>query len=135
MKNCETVGSAVRSNTSAATRATADFNLLDLKNVILCPNQAQIRDKIRFQQNVYKLRLMAKSLTLVKIPDRILYGTDGVTQVSVLDTTISGVDSGRLDGDKLLSLKVFNVLRNGVSAHVNRFAYGLVARITLVEHW
>ena len=32
MKNCETVGSAVRSNTSAATRATADFNLLAYKN-------------------------------------------------------------------------------------------------------
>jgi hypothetical protein len=31
VKNCETVGSAVRSNTSAATRATADFNLLDHK--------------------------------------------------------------------------------------------------------
>ena len=104
MKNCETVGSAVRSNTSAATRATADFNLLALKNVILCPNQAQIRDKIRFQQNVYKLRLMAKSLTLVKIMDRILYQADGVTQVSVVSPTISGVDSGRLDGDELLSI-------------------------------
>ena len=104
MKNCETVGSAVRSNTSAATRATADFNLLALKNVILCPNQTQIRDKIRFQQNVYKLRLMAKSLTLVKIIDRVLDRRDGVTQISVLSPTISGVDSGRLDGDELLSL-------------------------------
>ena len=64
--------------------------------------------------------------------DRVLYRTDGVTQVSVLDTTISGVDSGRLDGDELLFLKDFNVLGNRVSAHVNRFAYGLVARITLV---
>ena len=103
MKNCETVGSAVRSNTSAATRATADFNLLALKNVILCLNQAQICDKTRFRQNVYKLRLMAKSLTLVKIADRILYRTDGVAQVTVLDTTISGVDSGRLNGDELFS--------------------------------
>ena len=75
---------------------------------------------------------MSKPLTLVKIMDRILYRTDGVTQVSILDTTISGVDSGRFGGDELLSLKVFNVLRNRVSAHVNRFAYGLVARITLV---
>ena len=75
---------------------------------------------------------MSKPLTLVKIMDRILYGTDGVTQVSVVSPIISGVDSGRFDGDELLSLKVFNVLGNGVSAHVNRFAYGLVARITLV---
>ena len=104
MKNCETVGSAVRSNTSAAIRATADFNLLALKKVILCPNQAQIRDKIRIRQNVYELRLMPQSLTLVKIVDRVLYRTDGVTQVTVLDTTISGVDSGRLDGDELLSI-------------------------------
>ena len=104
MKNCETVGSAVRSNTSAVPRATADFNLLALKNVILCPNQAQIRDKTRFTQNVYKLRLMTKPLTLVKIVDRILYRTDGVTQVSIVSPTISGVDSGRFDGDELLSL-------------------------------
>ena len=75
---------------------------------------------------------MPQPLTLVKIMDRILYRTDGVTQVSIVSPTISGVDSGRFDGDELLSLKVFNVLRNGVSAHVNRFAYGLVARITLV---
>ena len=86
------------------TRATADFNLLALKNVILCPNQAQIRDKIRFQQNVYKLRLMAKPLTLVKKVDCILYRTDSVTQVSVVGATIFGVDSGRLNGDKLLSI-------------------------------
>ena len=46
---------------------------------------------------------MAKSLTLVKIADRILYRTDGVAQVTVLDTTISGVDSGRLNGDELFS--------------------------------
>ena len=105
MKNCETVGSAVRSNTSAATRATADFNLLALKNVILCPNQSQIRDKNPFHQNVYKLRLRTQALTLVKTADRILYRTDGVAQVTVLDTTISGVDSGRLDGDELLSLR------------------------------
>ena len=71
---------------------------------------------------------MQQHLTLVEIMDRILYGTDGVTQVSVVSPIISGVDSGRLNGDELLSLKVFNVLRNCVSAHVN----SLVARITLV---
>ena len=75
---------------------------------------------------------MPQPLTLVIIIDRILYRTDGITQISVVSPTIFGVDSGRLDGDELLSLKVFNVLGNGVSAHVNRFAYGLVARITLV---
>ena len=74
---------------------------------------------------------MTKPLTLVKIIDRILYRTDGVTQVTILDTTIFCMDSGRLDGDELLSLKVFNVLGNRVSAHVNSLAYGLVARITL----
>ena len=47
---------------------------------------------------------MAKSLTLVKIIDRVLDRRDGVTQISVLSPTISGVDSGRLDGDELLSL-------------------------------
>ena len=47
---------------------------------------------------------MTKPLTLVKIMDRILYRTDGVTQVSILNTTISGVDSGWLNGDELLSL-------------------------------
>ena len=45
-----------------------------------------------------------KPLTLVKIMDCVLYWADGVTQVTVLDTTISGMDSGRLDGDELLSL-------------------------------
>ena len=47
---------------------------------------------------------MPQTLTLVKIVDRILYRTDGVTQVSVADTTIFCMDSGRLDGDELLSL-------------------------------
>ena len=47
---------------------------------------------------------MMKPLTLVKIMDCVLYWADGVTQVTVLDTTISGMDSGRLDGDELLSL-------------------------------
>ena len=47
---------------------------------------------------------MLQPLTLVKIVDRVLYRTDGVTQVSVVGATIFGVDSGRLDGDELLSL-------------------------------
>ena len=45
-----------------------------------------------------------QALTIVKIMDRVLYKADGVTQISVLDATISGVDSGRLDGDELLSI-------------------------------
>ena len=53
---------------------------------------------------MYKLRLIPQSPTLVKIVDRVLYRTDGVTQVSVVSPTISGVDSGRLDGDELLSI-------------------------------
>ena len=75
---------------------------------------------------------MLQPLTLVKIVDRVLYRTDGVTQVSVVGATIFSVDSCRLDGDELLPIKVFNVLRNGVSAHVNSLTYGLVARIALV---
>ena len=46
---------------------------------------------------------MSKPLTLIKIMDRVLYRTDGVTQIPVVSTTISGVDSGRLDGEELLS--------------------------------
>ena len=53
---------------------------------------------------MYKLRLMLQPLTLVIIIDRILYRADGVTQVSIVSPTISGVDSGRFDGDELLSL-------------------------------
>ena len=53
---------------------------------------------------MYELRLMPQPLTIVKIVDRVLYRTDGVTQVSVADTTIFCMDSGRLDGDELLSL-------------------------------
>ena len=36
--------------------------------------------------------------------DRVLYRTDGVTQISIVSPTISGVDSGRLGCDELLSL-------------------------------
>ena len=53
---------------------------------------------------MYELRLMAKPLTLVKIIDRVLYRTDGVTQIPVVSPTISGVDSGRFDGNELLSI-------------------------------
>ena len=50
---------------------------------------------------------MPQPLTLVKIINRILYRADGVTQISVLDTTIYGVDSGWLDGDELLFQQQF----------------------------
>ena len=65
---------------------------------------------------MYKLRLIPQSLTLVKIVDRVLYRTDGVTQVSVVCPTISGVDSGQLDGDELLSLKVFIAIQKKYKA-------------------
>ena len=68
-------------------------------------NRAQNRGKIRIQQNVYKLCLMSKPLTLVKILDRVLYRTDGVTQVSVVGAPIFRMDSAWLDGDELLSLR------------------------------
>ena len=85
--------------------SNTDFvTCLPIKIRILCPNQAQNRGEIRNQQNVYKLRLIPQPLTLVKIMDRVLYRTDGVTQVTVLDTTIFCMNSGRLDGDELLSL-------------------------------
>ena len=54
---------------------------------------------------MYKLRLMPQPLTLVKKVDRVLYRTDGVTQVSVVCPTISGVDSCRLDGDEFLFIQ------------------------------
>ena len=75
---------------------------------------------------------MPQPLTLVKIINRILYRADSVTQISVVNSTISGVDSGRLGGDELLSIKVFNVLGNRVPTHANRLTDGAVARITLV---
>ena len=77
---------------------------LPIKIRILWSNQAQNRGEIRNQQNVYKLRLMPQTLTLVKIMDRVLYRTDGVTQVSVVGVTIFCMDSGRLNGDELLSI-------------------------------
>ena len=39
---------------------------------------------------MYKLRLMAKSLTLVKIVDRVLYRTDGVTQIPLWERPFLG---------------------------------------------
>ena len=47
---------------------------------------------------------MPKPLTLVKKFDRVINGPDGIAQVSILNMTISGVDSGWLDGDELLSI-------------------------------
>ena len=81
---------------------------------------------------MYKLRLIPQSPTLVKIVDRVLYRTDGVTEVSVVGATIFGVDSGQLDGDELLSIKVFNILGDRVSTHVNSLTDGLVAWVALV---
>ena len=75
---------------------------------------------------------MPQPLTLVKIMDRVLYRADGVTQIPVVNSTISGVDSGRLGGDELLSLKVFNVLGNRVPAHANCPTNGAVAWIALI---
>ena len=98
------VGSAVRSNTSAATRATADFNLLAYKNSHTLLKSRSNTGKNPFQQNVYKLRLMPQPLTRVKKVDRVLYRTDGVTQIPVVGATISGVDSGRLGGDELYAI-------------------------------
>ena len=68
------------------------------------PKSRSNSGKKRIWQNVYELRLMPQPLTLVKIMDRVLYRTDGVTQVSVVGATISGVDSGRLGGDELYAI-------------------------------
>ena len=59
---------------------------------------------LRQNPNVYELRLMPQPLTLVKKVDRVLYRTDGVTQIPVVGATISGVDSGRLGGDELYAI-------------------------------
>ena len=64
--------------------------------------------------------------------NRVLYRADGVTQISIVSATVFCVDSCRLGDDELLSLKVFNVLGNGVSAHVNSLTDGLVAWVALV---
>ena len=70
-------------------------------------------------------------MTLVKIINCVLYGADGVTQIPIVGSSIFSVDSGRLDGDELLSLKIFNVLGNGVPAHANSPTDGAVAWIAL----
>ena len=75
---------------------------------------------------------MPQPLTLVKIMDRVLYRTDGVTQISIVSATVFCVDSCRLGDDELLSLKVFDVLGNRVPAHSNCPTNGAVARIALV---
>ena len=67
----------------------------------------------------------------MKIINCVLYGTDGVTQIPIVGSSIFGVDSGRFCDDELLSLKVFNVLGNGVPAHANSPTDGAVAWITL----
>ena len=74
---------------------------------------------------------MIQPLTLVKIINRVLYRADGVEEISVVGATVFGADSGRFCDDELLSLKVFNVLGNGVPAHANSPTDGAVAWITL----
>ena len=74
---------------------------------------------------------MLQPLTLVIIIDRILYRTDGITQISVVSPTISGVDSCRLCDNESLSLKFPDVLGNGFLAHANCLTDGVVARIAL----
>ena len=49
-----------------------------------------------------------------------------------MGSLVFGADSGRFDGDELLSLKVFNVLGNRVPAHSNCPTNDAVARIALV---
>ena len=67
----------------------------------------------------------------MKIINRVLYRADGVEKIFIVGATVFGADSGRFGEDELLSLKVFNVLGNGVPAHANRTSDGAVARITL----
>ena len=64
--------------------------------------------------------------------ERVLYRTDGVTQISIVSATVFCVDSCRLGGDELLPLKVFDVLGNRVPAHANCPTDGAVAWIALV---
>ena len=74
---------------------------------------------------------MPQPLTLVKIINRVLYRADGVTQIPVVGSSVFGVDSGWFGDDELLSLKVFNVLGNRVSAHANCPTNGAVAWVAL----
>ena len=104
---------------------------LTIKNGILCSNQAQIRGKIRFQQNVYKLRLMPQPLMLVKIIDRVLYRTDGVTQISIVSPTISGVDSGWFSGDELLFLHNNFVVPSQKNLFMSAMSFANYQRIRL----
>ena len=68
----------------------------------------------------------------MKIINCVLNRADGVTQIPVVNSTISGANSGWFGDDELLSLKVFNVLGNRVPAHANCPTDGAVARIALV---
>ena len=65
---------------------------------------------------MYELRLMPQTLTLVKIMDRVLYRADGVTQIPVVNSTISGANSGWFGGNELLSLKVFIAIQKKYKA-------------------
>lgn len=62
-----------------------------------------------------KKRVKHLVLMLVKIINCVLYGADGVTQVSVMNSTISGLDPGRLHADKSLNpLFRFRLIFNSV---------------------
>ena len=67
----------------------------------------------------------------MKIINCVLNRADGVTQISIVGATVFCMDSGRFGDDELLSLKVFNVFGDRVSAHANRLSDGVVARIAL----
>ena len=64
---------------------------------------------------MWKKRVKHLVLMLVKIINCVLYGADGVTQVSVMNSTISGLDPGRLHADKSLNpLFRFRLIFNSV---------------------
>ena len=74
---------------------------------------------------------MIQPLTLVKIVYCVLNWADGVEEISVVSSSVFGADSGRFGEDELLSLKIFNVLCNRVSAHAYRPSDGAIAWVAL----
>ena len=74
---------------------------------------------------------MQQPLTLVKMMDRVLYRTDGVTQVSVVSPTISGVDSGWFSGDELLFLHNNFVVPSQKNLFMSAMSFANYQRIRL----